>query len=718
MWRRAVCRILAVRVRPEGETFMQRSTRTLLVGALSPMILIGPAGFSYPGNPTHGSSLAIAAVSNPRPNLISGGDVLVRVTGAASTPALSVDGRGGTAIAHPQADGSYLALATGLSDGRHRITASLGRQHAEVRVDNHDGNGPVFSGAQQQPFICQTTAYGLPPADPPLCAVPTQVSYLYKNTSNTFVALADPNAVPATAATAFVNGHPAPYVVRLEQGTIDRAVYQIAALYDAAHPDPVPWVAQSNWNRRLVYTFGGGCNGGFHQGNSTGGVVNDLFLAQGYAVASASLNVLNNNCSTIISAEAAMMVKEHFIKVYGPVAHTIGWGGSGGAIQQYDIADQYPGILDGIVPGISFPDPFTTTGPVTDCKLLDDYFGTTGNGFTPDQMREVSGFTSYDSCRSWEATFANRITATGSCDPSIPTSLLWNPVTNPHGVRCSATEQYVNQLGRDPRTGFTRSPLDNVGVQYGLAALDAGQITAQQFADLNQNIGGFDVTGAPVPARTQGDPRAIVTSYRDDLVNSGGQGLADTAVLDQRIDLDLAGFGNDIHTTDWSYVMRARMTAAGTARNQVIIEDGLATAAQASIYELAAMDRWLTAIDADAAHRPLSVKVAADRPADITDGCFANDGTLIHETLSYQGNGQCAALFPVAGNTRLVAGEPLSMMALKCALKPIDWAEYPVTFTDAQQAQLRAAFPTGVCDYKRRGVAQRPPAGTWLNYGD
>ena len=27
--------------------------------------------------------------------------------------------------------------------------------------------------------------------------------------------------------------------------------------------------------------------------------------------------------------------------------------------------------------------------------------------------------------------------------------------------------------------------------------------------------------------------------------------------------LDLAGFGNDIHTTDWSYVMRARMTAAG-----------------------------------------------------------------------------------------------------------------------------------------------------------
>jgi hypothetical protein len=697
---------------------MRLSTRFLLVGALSPVVLLGPAGSGYAATADHdGPSLAIVSVSNPRPDLVSGGDVLVRITGAGSTPALSVDGDGNAALAHAQADGSYLALVTGLSDGRHRITASVGHQHADLHVDNHDSNGPVFSGTQQQPFICQTTAYGLPPASPPFCAAATQVSYLYKNKSNVFAPLANPNAVPADAATAFVNGHPAPYVVRLEQGTIDRAVYQIAALYDAANPNPVPWVAQSNWNRRLVYTFGGGCDGGFHQGNSTGGVVNDLFLVQGYAVASSSLNVLNNNCSTIISAEAAMMVKEHFIEVYGAVAHTIGWGGSGGAIQQYDIADQYPGILDGIVPGISFPDPFTTTGPVTDCKLLDDYFGSTGNGFTPDQMRQVSGFTSYDSCRSWDVTFANRITATGSCDPSIPTNLLWNPVTNPNGVKCSAAEQYVNQLGRNPRTGFTRSPLDNVGVQYGLAALEAGQITAQQFADLNKNIGGFDFTGAPVPTRTQGDPHALAMSYRDDLVNSGGQGLADTAVLDQRFDLDLAGFVNDIHTTDWSYVMRARMTAAGTVGNQVIIEDGLATAAEASIYELAAMDRWLTAIDVDTSHRPLSAKVSADRPADITDGCFANNGMLIHETLSYQDSGQCATLFPVAANTRLVAGAPLSMMTLKCALKPIDWADYPVTFTDAQQAELRSAFPTGVCDYGHPGVGQQAPAGTWLTYG-
>jgi hypothetical protein len=73
-----------------------------------------------------------------------------------------------------------------------------------------------------------------------------------------------------------------------------------------------------------------------------------------------------------------MMVKEHFIETYGPVLHTIGWGGSGGAMQQYDIADAYPGILDGIVPGISFPDPLTVLGPVTDCRLLNTFFGGAG----------------------------------------------------------------------------------------------------------------------------------------------------------------------------------------------------------------------------------------------------------------------------------------------------------------------------------------------------
>jgi Tannase-like family of unknown function (DUF6351) len=695
---------------------MRRSVGIFAVAALSTVVVTASAAPTYASAAHHGGTrLSITSVSNPKPSLVSGGDVLVRVAGSGRTPTLTVDGRPTDAIAHAQPDGSWLALVSGLSAGTHRIGATSGRDSADLRVTNHPITGPVFSGPQQLPFICETQAYGLPPATSPDCAVATQVSYLYKNTAGAFVGLPDPTAVPADAATAQVNGHGVPYVVRLEQGTIDRAVYQIAALYDGT--DPTPFRPEGSWNRRLVYTFGGGCDGGFHQGNSTGGVINDLFLAQGYAVASSSLNVLNNNCSTIISAEAAMMVKEHFIETYGPVAHTIGWGGSGGAIQQYDIADAYPGILDGIVPGVSFPDPFTTLGPVTDCRLLDNYFAAAGGSFTAEQQRAVAGFRSYDSCRSWDATFANRITATDSCDPSIPANLRWDPVTNPDGVKCSAAEQYVNQLGRDSRTGFTRSVLDNVGVQYGLQALTDRQITPQQFADLNANIGGYDFTGKPVTQRSTADPKALAASYRDDLVNSGGQGLGETAVIDQRLDLDLAGFGNDIHTTEWSFVMRARMAKAGTLGSQVIIEDGLATIGQASVYELAAMDQWLSAIDADTSQRPRSAKVSTDRPNSITDGCFLDNGTLVHETLSYAGSGQCASAFPVAANTRLVAGESLSMPVLKCALRPLRFGDYPVTFTDSEKAELRAAFPTGVCDYTRRGPHQQGPIGTWLNYG-
>jgi Tannase-like family of unknown function (DUF6351) len=693
------------------------------------LVALPAAAVAGPSSGGGGSSLRIVSVSNPHPSLLSGGDVLLRVTlpdgDTADQLGVSVDGRDVSAAFAGQPDGTALGLVSGLRDGSNQIVAtappspsSPGEQHAVLDVVNHPITGPVFSGPQQQPFICQTQAFGLPPAVPPLCSAPTRVSYLYRTTAGAFVPLADPSTVPADAAQATVDGRRVPYLVRLERGTIDRAVYEVAALYDGQQPSPLR--PDQSWNGRLVYTFGGGCNAGFHQGTATGGVLSDLFLSRGYAVASSTLNVLNNNCSIVISAEAAMMVKEHVVETYGPVRHTIGWGGSGGAIQQYDIADAYPGILDGIIPSVSFPDALTTIGPVSDCRLLDRFFATGAGAFTAEQRRAVSGFGSYDTCTSWDATFANRVTATGSCDPSIPLELRWDPVSNPDGVRCSLAEQLVTQLGRDPQTGFARSPLDNVGVQYGLAALRAGQISAEQFVELNEAIGGYNVVGDVVAQRSVADLAALRAVYADDLLNSGGQGLASTAVIDQRIDLDAAGFGNDIHTTEWSYVIRQRMIENGIAGNQVIIENAPipAVIAAASGYELAAMDRWLTAIDADTSDRPLTAKVAANRPADLADGCYLPTGQRILEPLSYGGSGQCATLFPVYANTRLVAGESLAMPALKCRLTPLRLDDYPVTFTAEQQARLRAAFPDGVCDYTRPGVEQRAPRGPWLDYGD
>jgi hypothetical protein len=692
-----------------------------------------PAGSSHApsshGTSAHGSGFTIETVSNPRPQLVSGGEVLLRVTPPSGTFArqvsVTVNGHDATRDFTAQSDGTLLGLAHGLREGSNTVRARTTGHHsarsASLRVTDHPITGPVFSGPQQKPFYCQTTAYGLAPSVQPLCSAPTKVSYEYRSTTGAFVAMPDPAARPADLANATVGGHAVPYIVRIERGTIDRAVYETAALYDGSAPDPLRRTA--GWNRKLVYTFGGGCNAGYHQGAATGGVLNDLFLSQGYAVASSSLNVLDNNCSPIISAEAAMMVKEHFIDTYGPVQHTIGWGGSGGAIQQYDIAENYPGIVDGIIPGVSFPDPLSTAGPVTDCRLMDQYFAKSGAaaGFTDAQKKAVAGFNAYSTCQSWDATFASRATATGSCDSSIPVDVRWDPVSNPTGVKCNSNEQLVNQLGRDPKTGFVPSPLDNVGVQYGLEALEDGQISAQQFADLNAQIGGIDYAGVPTASRTAADQKALATVYADDIFNSASQGLQSTPIIDQRTDLDFAGAGNDIHTTDWSFVMRRRLQqAGGSAANQVIIESDTSAGqtAAASAYELGAMDRWLTAVEADHSGRSAARKVVQDRPADLGDGCYLSATQRIRQTLTDPAKGQCGAAYPVAKDTRQVAGEDLAMNALKCSLTPLDFGDYPVAFTADQRRELRAAFPSGVCDYRRPGVGERAPRGTWLSYGD
>lgn len=416
-----------------------------------------------------------------------------------------------------------------------------------------------------------------------------------------------------------------------------------------------------------------------------------------------------------------MMVKEHFIETYGPVKHTIGWGGSGGAIQQYDIAENYPGIVDGIIPGVSFPDPLSTAGPVSDCRLLNRFFADPGASFTAEQKKAIAGWNAYSTCASWDVTFAGRSTATESCNSAIPVAVRWDPVTNPNGVKCNSTEQLVNQIGRDPETGFIRSPLDNTGVQYGLAALKAKAITPAQFVALNAGIGGMDYTGKPVPQRTVADTKALNAVYANDIVNSASQGLRETPVIDQRTDLDFAGLSGDIHTTEWSFVMRERLLRSnGTAANQVIIENAPAADQQAaaSRYELDAMDRWLTAINADRSGRDLQHKVIANRPEDLGDGCYVSATERIRQTLTYPPGGQCGATYPVAANTRMAAGEKLSMDVMKCALKPLNSRDYPVTFTAAEWQQLRATFPRGVCDYDRASVGHRKPIGTWLSYGN
>ena len=704
------------------------------------------------------NEIEIASLSNPLPQLISGGKVLLRVTLPKGVSASSIRVVQGTTDVtsdfQVQSDGTLLGLVTGLQEGANTIEAGVAGtsggftrrpKPATIVVTNHPSTGPIFSGPQQEPFYCQTTDFGLEPSSPPYCSAATEISYVYRSTSSEgsfsplagapYKTLANPEERPADLAYTTVNGRSVPFIVRVEEGTIARGVFQIATIYDGSEPSPLH--PDSNWNGRLIYTFGGGCNSGYHQGESTGGVFNELFLRQGYAVASSSLNVLETNCSTVISAEVAMMTKEHFIDTFGPVAHTIGWGASGGSIQQYDISDMYPGILNGIVPSFSFPDANgATADTVGDCVLMEKYFAAHPGSFTSAQETAISGFATFHSCESWNTFFGPQSTATSSCTPLIPASELWNEETNPNGVRCNASEQVVNQVGINPTNGFARNYVDNVGVQYGLGALKSKAITFAQFIALNKGIGGVDFAGRPTPSRVEAEPQALKAVYADNLNMNAEEGLSTTPIINGLDYADNLEFveGADIHTSAWPFVIRARMQKAHDAANQVIIENALINSehgitlsneiAASEAYELSAMDQWLDNIEADTSSRSLATKVAHDKPASLVDACFLGNSPTETPTpqphgLTYSGTAEpCETAYRIHALPRLVAGQPLDLLTLKCALGPIERKAYDMKLKGAEIKELEEVFPTGVCHYKKKGPEEQGASGVWLNYSN
>jgi hypothetical protein len=309
-----------------------------------------------------------------------------------------------------------------------------------------------------------------------------------------------------------------------------------------------------------------------------------------------------------------------------------------------------------------------------------------------------------------------------ACDASLSRSQVYDPATNPNGARCAIHDNEVNVYGRDSKTGFARRPLDNVGVQYGLAAFNAGAITAEQFLELNQRIGGYDGDGNIVEARSVADPAALRLAYETGRVNSAGGSLAAIPIIDSRPYLDPTG---DIHDSFRSFATRARLVAAnGRADNHVILRmpngrgagPAPAPGAVAQVNTIRMMDAWLDAIMHDRSTDSPAAKVARNRPGDVSDACFSEQGEKIVEPASYTGTNRCNQIYPPHADPRIAAGGPLTDDILKCQLKPVDPKEYERPFSSAETVRLKAIFPKGVCDYSRPGVEQRRVSGTWKQY--
>ncbi len=670
-----------------------------------------------------------------KPQYVTGGDVLVQVqvpkdadmakvqvllNGADVTSAFTTRDTGARTMR---------GLVTGLTTNAASTSGSANTlvvrnterdsQNNSITLTNYPITGPVLSGPHLTPYECRTVQNGLGNPLDADCSATKQVVYYYRSTANTWVALADPTAARPgdVATTTNTEGATVPYIVRVESGTVNRGVYRLAMLHDPANAAAVAnFAPTAGWNRKLVVLFDCCGSAQYNQGvHPISTVLQDVVLSRGFALMNSTELWNNQHANPHLQGETLMMLKEYFTEHIGIPKWTAGLGGSGGAIQQYLIAQLYPGLLDGIQPNVSFPE--TLMPEVMECRLLNRVYATEATRWTTAKKDAINGFNSgpaYDTCFAWDVSFASIIKSdyAAGCGVTEAANVanIYNPTTNPTGLRCDLFQTNANLLGKDAN-GHARRPIDNIGVQYGLGALNKGQITVTDFLDLNERIGGYDNDGNPRAARTSADLEGLRLAYAGGLKNSfTGPGLANIPIITQRANANARA---DIHDTTQDLIIRARLQRAnGRTDNQIIWTAG-STGFDITAASLTVMNEWLDKIAADPAAASID-KVVRNKPAAAVDACWDLAGNRTVEVASMDPAAACNVIYPRFTTPRLVAGSPMVNDVLKCQLKPVAMSDYSVTFTSAEQTRLNAIFPTGVCDWSKSGVNQVPLQGTYL----
>jgi hypothetical protein len=664
-------------------------------------------------------TLAIETLSN-RADLVSGGDVLTRIvlpTGAkVGGLRVRLNGRDITHRFVRRPDHHVEGLVTGLLLGANRLVASSDGKRARLRITNHPLGGPVFSGPQIKPWKCQ------PGAKDRKCDQAPKRKFLYAPAGTAGIGVGvtgvasenvlqpyDPKSPPPNSAIATAKtqtGKKMPFIVREETGYIDRDQYSIATLFQPGKKWK-PWAPQRQFNHRLVITHGASCDTTYGAGSAPG-VEDPNLLGAGFILMSNALDNAGHNCNIVTQAESLVMTKEYVVDHYGPVVYTIGSGCSGGSLTQQQVANAYPGIYQGITPQCSFTDAWSSAMEYVDYSILLKYFEAPNGwandtAWTPTAIQQVIDHPNVGNPVTFTTVIPNSADPTRSC-PDVPAGKVYDPKTNPLGVKCTLQDYMVNVFGKK-KNGFANRPFGNDGIQYGLQGLLNGEVTPADFVDINRKVGGLTKDDTYRAKRSTPDLIGLRRAYRTGAVDSANH-LNRVAIIDLRG--PDPGFFHDVYRT---YAMRARLLRNfGTAANQVLWRGQAPIIGDANYADQAvfAMNRWLARVRADHRQVGLPAKIIQDKPVDLTDRCTNGAGKDIPSSV-------CDETVSAYGTPRIAAGMPMSDDILECRLQPLRKSDYPVTFTNAQWAALQKTFPDGVCNYNKRGVDQRG-ALSWLKY--
>jgi hypothetical protein len=743
----------------------------------------------------------ITALSN-RADLVSGGAVLVQITvpPLAVTSHLRVD-LNGTDVTDSLvrgSDGSFKAVISGLKVGANTLTARADDGHfrgAQLAITNAPIGGPLLLATQTTPWVCATpvavAASGRTPASnasglstaatDAQCNIAKESKLFYRTTTaGCSTALPDPSP-PAVAAanncfkpytagatptdlatTTTTDGKTVPYIVRVERGTINRGIYDIAVLYDPTQT--TPWTAlspQPQWNGKIVYSFGASTGQPRQQFRSEQNWADDAALSRGFMVVDNSLTDSLYNSNRILVAETTLMMKDYIARTYGVPKYMVGNGCSGGSIQQNTIASTFPGLLDGIQPSCDYPDSITTGLEVTDCVLLVNFYNDPAwlalmAGKTQAEINTkktaINGHYDHTGCHTWNNAFGfnnkpgnytrqlvldNTTGFVGALpgDPPrnnclLPAALVYDPVSNPSGTRCNDADlatavwgSTANSLAASGTRALQTG--DNVGIQYGLQALLGGALTPEEFVVLNEKIGGTDTDSNRTAARSVADAAALDIAYKAGIVSSG-KNLGKLAIIDSRgfDESVLAGGPVGIHFIWRSFSERARIAASngGNSGNQVIWRYGTGllpgTAAQVAavtVASLTTMDAWMSNLLNNAPKGWINAErtqaqVLAAKPSAAVDLCYLTGDVTFATKILDQSVCDADPRLAKHSSPRQVAGGALAENVLKCQLKPLVFTDYSgISFSAGQQSRLQAVFPGGVCDWSKPGVGQVDP---------